>query len=291
VRSARAVRRVVAALAGATALAGGAVWAPAALGAEVQAEADGVQAAFTYEEGVAGAPLPYSSLRLRISREGTSYYEAPVSSHYCGSLCEPEPLGGGPLKSSPLTIADLEGDGVPQVVLALSTGGAHCCTVVQVFSYDPGVMVYRPIERDFGDPGALLSDLAGDGRLELETADDRFAYEFAPYAYSGLPLQVWQVHEDHFVNVTRQFPQQIAADATRQLHRFMATRREGLGNGLIAAWAADQELLGHRRLVAHRLAREAARGNLRSREHYGPSGDRFVKALMGFLRTRGYLPR
>ena len=52
----------------------------------------------------------------------------------------------------------------------------------------PGTSTYRSVEQDFGDPGAVIADLAGDRRLEFESADDRFAYEFAPYAYSGLPL-------------------------------------------------------------------------------------------------------
>jgi hypothetical protein len=261
--------------------------APVALGAEVHAEEGGVAATLTYREGT-GAALGYSGLHLTISRSGTSYYEAPVSSHYCATMCEPEQIGRGPDTTSPLAVADLEGDGVPSVMLELSTGGAHCCGVVQVFGYDPGVMAYRPIEHDFGDPGALLTDLAGNGELELESADDRFAYAFGPFVNSGLPLQVWEIREARFVNVTREFPHQIAANAAQQWHGFVAARREGLGNGLIAAWAADEELLGHRALVLSTLAREARRGNLRNRERSAPSGGAFVTALMRFLKRTGY---
>jgi hypothetical protein len=200
----------------------------------------------------------------------------------------PEPVGAGPTKSSPLAVEDLEGNGQPSIVLELSTGGAHCCSIVQIFSLDPGTMTYRSVERDFGDPGALVTDLAGDGRLEFQSADDRFAYEFTPYAYSGLPLQIWSFIEGRFIDVTKQFPAAIAADASRQLKGFLANRRQGYGLGLIAAWAADQELLGHDGQVRATLAHEARNGRLRSRGHYGPSGHAFVAELLRFLAHTGY---
>jgi hypothetical protein len=254
---------------------------------QVSAQEGVVSALLGYQEGV-GGNLPYFDLRLQITRAGESFYEQQVSSRYCLEGCVPEPIGAGPTKTSPLAVADLEGNGEPAVVLELSTGGAHCCTIVQVFSFDPGTMTYGPVERDFGDPGAVITDLAGDRHLEFESADDRFAYEFAPYAYSGLPLQVWSFHEGSFVNVTREFPKAIAADATRQFKGFMAYRRQGYGLGLIAAWAADQEMLGHGALVRRTLAREVRGHHLSSHEAPHGGGSAFVKKLMGFLKRTGY---
>jgi hypothetical protein len=260
---------------------------PASKHVVLSAQEGTVGAQLSYQEGV-GGNLPYFDLHLQITRAGESFYDQAVSSRYCGEGCVPEPIGAGPTKTSPLAVGDLEGDGQPAVVLELSTGGAHCCSIVQVFSFDPGTMTYRSVERDFGDPGALVTDLAGDGRLELESADDRFAYEFAAYAYSGLPLQIWSFTEGRFTDVTKQFPAAITADAARQLKGFLANRRQGYGLGLIAAWAADQELLGHDGLVRATLAREARHGRLRSRGHYGPSGHAFVVKLLRFLARTGY---
>ena len=118
--------------------------------------------------------------------------------------------------------------------------------------------------------------------------DDRFAYEFTPYAWSALPLQVWSFHEDRFVNVTTTYPKAIAADASRLFKGFEQARREREGNGLIAAWAADQYELGHGSLVRSVLAREERHNRLRSRERYGPSGAAFVRALNRFLTRTGY---
>jgi hypothetical protein len=198
----------VAVLACAAMLVLGADWTTSALGAEPAASRsqtasdDGVSAVLTYKEGL-GGPLPYFDLKLSISNSGTSFYEQPVSSRYCAGGCIPEELSGESGKPSSVAVADLEDNGQPQVVLQLNTGGAHCCTIVQVFSFDPGVMAYRSVEHDFGDPGALLTDLAGDGHLELESADDRFAYAFSSYAYTGLPLQIWRIEEARFVNGPR----------------------------------------------------------------------------------------
>jgi len=280
-------------LACAAVLALGAGWPTSALGAESAvsrsqtASEDGVSAVLTYKEGL-GGPLPYFDLKLSISNSGTSFYEQPVSSRYCDGGCIPEELSGESGKPSSVAVADLEANNQPQVVLQLNTGGAHCCTIVQVFSFDPGVMAYRSVEHDFGDPGALLTDVAGDGRLEFESADDRFAYAFSSYVYSGLPLQISRFVEGRFVNATKEFPAAIATNAADYLEGFRANRRQGHGLGAIAAWAADEELLGHGALVTRTLNREARLHNLRSAEGFAPSGRAFVAKLRRFLKKTGY---
>jgi hypothetical protein len=260
---------------------------PSSVSAEASAREGAVRAVLTYREGL-GRPLPYFDLKLSIARSGTSFYEQPVSSRDCPSGCEPLTLGNDSSQLSPLAVADLEANAQPNVVLELSSGGAHCCSVVQVFTYDPGTMTYGVAEHDFGDPGARLTELEGGVSPVFESADDRFAYKFAPYAYSGLPLQVWRFREGRFTNVTSGFPRAIAADAAVQLKGFMQTRREGNGLGLIAAWAADEYMLGHRALVARTLARELRHGRLRSKEHYAPSGAAFISSLNRFLKHSGY---
>jgi hypothetical protein len=287
------VYRAIAQLACATTLALGAGWTVSALGAEQavsrsqMASDEGISAVLSYQEGL-GGPLPYYDLKFAISRSGTSFYEQPVSSGYCASGCVPEDLSDEPGKPSSVSVTDLEGNGQPSVVLELNTGGAHCCTVVQVFSYDPGVMTFRSVERDFGDPGALITDVAGDGKLEFESADDRFAYAFTSYAYSGLPLEILRFEEGRFVDATKAFPAALATDAARWLKVFRANRRSGHGLGAIAAWAADEEKLGHHALVAHTLSREAQLHNLHSEAGQGPGGHAFIAKLQRFLKKTGY---
>ena len=246
-----------------------------------------VAATLDYEVNTgSSAGTTYSSEHLQISKMGASYYSAPLHSSACQSECALE-VGA----SGALTLADLEGNGQPDVILRLNSGGAHCCNILQVFSFDPGVMAFRKIERDFGDPSPKLVELGGIGQFAFLSGDDRFAYEFAPYAYSPLPLQIWQLHDGQFLDVTRNFPQQLAADASRQFRLFLFNRRLGLGLGCLAAWAADEDLLGHGRAVTALLARELRRHNLRSRESLSPGGGAFVKKLESFLEKSGYISR
>ncbi len=251
---------------------------------EVSATEGTVSATLTYRQSTHAAVAPLvSDLQLQISRAGVSVFATPVHSHFCEALCGLERFGTGPLR-----VKDLEADGQPNVVVELNTGGDHCCTVVQVYTYDPGASTYRVSEHDFGDPGALLTDVAGDERVELESADDRFAYAFTSFAFSGLPLQIWRFAKGQFSDATREFPQAIAADAKRQWGGFLANRRRGLGLGFIAAWAADEELLGNHGAVADTLAREARLRHLRSGDHLSPGGTRFVRKLQRFLLKTGY---
>lgn len=250
----------------------------------VTASLGDVAATLTYHQGSDSFGNPtFSQLRLLITNSGQSLHDEPVTSRFCGSECWVESFAGGPL-----FVKDLEGNGQPAVVLDLYTGGAHCCSVVQVFSYDPAVMTYRLTEHDFGDPGARLTDVDGNGSLQFESADDRFAYEFTSFAYSGLPRQIWRFQNGRFLDVTRQFPQAVAADARRQWRQFLADRRQGLGLGFIAAWAADEDLLGHGTAVTRTLAKQARLHQLRSRDGLSPSGSAFIRKLNRFLKKTGY---
>jgi hypothetical protein len=266
------------------------VAAPAATAAQqhsYRASSGIVEATLTYQQGSgAFGGSTYTQEQLQISRLGISSYEAPIHSRFCSPECALETIAG-----APLALAALEGNAEQDVIVQLNTGGAHCCTIVQIFSFDVAAKGFREIERNFGDPGATVSDLAGDGRLELESGDDRFAYEFAPYAYSPLPLQVWRPHEGRLLDVTKEFPQALATDASKQFHLFLFNRRLGLGLGCLAAWAADEELLGHGHAVSSLLARELRHHNLRSRDGIDQGGSAFLHKLERFLKQTGYTSR
>ncbi len=243
-----------------------------------------VSAALSYHAGSDRfGNATYSHQVLAIARAGSTRYEAPVRSPACSPECNLETFAGGPLQ-----VSELEGAGSPSVVLALNTGGAHCCTIAQIFSFDPRTAGYRSIERDFGDPGFRITDVATDGKLELESADDRFAYLFESFAFSGLPIQVLRLRAGKLVDSTREFPAAVRADAAQQLKAFLANRHAGLGLGFAAAWAADEALLGRSAQALARLGREARAGRLRSSDHLSPAGGRFVSLLRRRLHRLGY---
>ncbi|MGI8411953.1 MAG: hypothetical protein ACR2LV_04105 [Solirubrobacteraceae bacterium] len=158
--------------------------APAAASARTQtAHAGDVSARFSFTGRFPG----YSRERLQIRRARRVLYDEPVSSSYCNTKFSCAP-GAGSGSAPSVHVLDLESNGRPDVVLDLFTGGAHCCTVEQVFRLDRATVTYVKTERNFGDPGARIRDLRRDGRLAFLSADDLFAYAFTDFASSGFPL-------------------------------------------------------------------------------------------------------
>jgi hypothetical protein len=255
--------------------------APVASAKTQVAHGGGVTATFTF----AGRFPNYHGERLTIARAGTLAYAQPVTSQFC-KPCAP---GSALTRRPSVHVVDLEHTGVPDVVLDLYSGGAHCCTVEQFFSFDPISATYvKRTERDFGDPLVRIVDLGHNGRFQLLTADDRFAYEFTDFAGSGLPIQILEFSGGRFVDVTRHFRGPIARDAARWLRAFKGMARFHYEDsvGLIAAWAADEDLLGHFKLVRRYLAQQAAAGHLNA--PFNPGGKKFVTKLQRFLHTHGY---
>ncbi len=256
--------------------------APAALATTQTSSSGSVSATFTFQ----GKVPKFHGLHLTISRGGTVVYSQPVVAKFCGKLCWPGP---GISRRSSVQVVDLEGTGDPDVVLDLYSGGAHCCTVIQIFSFNAVSGTYAKTERVFGDPDAKIVDLGHNGRFEFLTADDSFAYAFTDFAASGLPIEILTFANGHFTDVTRSYPTLIAKDAALWLRAFKAQARQHYPDsvGVIAAWAADEELLGHTKLVNRYLHQQAAAGHLNA--PFAAGGTKFVAKLQKFLRRRGYV--
>lgn len=244
-----------------------------------------VTATFSY----LGSDFHSRDLRLAIHVNGKLRYDRLVAAQLCGNECWPGAFGAS---SSSVHIRNLGPDNRNDVVLDLYSGGAHCCTVEEVFTYDSTTKVYEMAQRDFGDPSAPLFDLGHNGRYEFESADDSFAYRFTDFAASGLPIEIVAFANGRFVDVTRHYPGLVASDARRWLRAYRSEASGGYSDstGLIAAWAADEDLLGHATLVERYLEQQASLGHLN--EAMGslePHGQAFIVSLDRFLRQRGYL--
>jgi hypothetical protein len=262
-----------------TLLAGLAACAPAAALA-----AGGGTASVSASVGLLGSGRAgSSSLVLEIARNGAVVYDQPVHASGCAGPCRDVPVPPG---KSVLHVLDLDGNGEPEVVLGLFTRGANCCFIDQVFSYDPGTQRYVTSQHNFLDAGATLTQLGA--RWVFKSGDSRVTESgFTDTADSGTPLQLWRFSARQFSDVTRRYPALIRSDAAMWMRVF--NRHVSNGVGLIAAWAADEDLLGQSVMVDSTLRSLAAQDKLRTPlglpQH---SATAFVDHLEKLLHKLGY---
>lgn len=238
------------------------------------------QAVVSASVGVAGTP---SHLVLSITRNGRVSYDRPVSGPGCGRRCSDVAVPPG---KSVLHVIDLDGDHEPEVVLGLFTGGANCCFIDQVFSFDAGSRTYVRSQHNFLSAGATLATLSG--RPVFKSGDARITEAgFTDTADSGTPIQIWRFAHGGFTDVTRSFPGLIRADAAHWMSAFNHHISNGVG--LIAAWAADEDLLGRSALVKTTLNGLAAQHKLRTPLGLPHNSETlFVTQLQKLLRKLGY---
>ncbi len=242
----------------------------------------GLTATLTYAGSYPRARDPH----LTIRRADLVLYRGAVRSRWCGATCWPNLVVPG---AKVLHVVQLEPRGPTDVVLDLWSGGAHCCTIEQV--YYPVARGYRMVEHEFGDAASRLVPMGTGGGIDFVSADDSFAYAFTDYAASGMPIEILAFSNGHFRDVTRSFPALIGRDATQWRRAFNAAAVNNYADtvGLVAAWAADEEMLGRPALVQRFLADQERAGHLNSAlSPVDPGGSRFVVALERFLRRHHY---
>jgi hypothetical protein len=247
----------------------------AALATTQTASSRGITASFSFS----GSGISFSKLHLKITRGAQVLYDQPVNAPTCGKQCDP--AASGPHQSS-VHIYDLAGNRRPDVVLELYSGGAHCCFIDEVYYPNASSSKYLSTGRDFGNAGAAIRRLSG--RYAFISTDNAFYYEFTDFAHSGAPIQIFRFFQHKFAVVTRTHPRLIAKDASSWWTAF--TQSYDNGTGLIAAWAADEDLLGNFSQVQSTLQTELNENHLNS--PLGPSGKKFITALNKFLARLGY---
>lgn len=245
---------------------------------ELRASSGNVSATVTWQQP---NDLEASDVELTIVRAGATAFSSGMTLD--GKETTFLPVG--------LKITDLDGNGELEVILDLYSGGAHCCTTSVVQQFDAVAAAYQTTAvHDWGNPGYRLENLDRAGPLEFVTGDDRFAYEFACYACSALPIQIWRYAPGGFDDVTRDFPRLVRKNAAGAWTDYrQALKRHEDVRGLLSAWAADKALVGKSAQAFRTLDRLAANGTLNGDSPW-PSGKRYVRELRSFLTKTGYLP-
>jgi len=225
--------------------------------------------------------------KLSITRQGVEL----VSNQALVPTGEEGTAPGDPLPRKSVLVSDLDKNGEPDVVVDLFTGGAHCCTYSLIYGYSAATGGYVRLKHQWGNVGYLLEDLDSNGVFEFNSGDDRFAYAFTSYAESRFPPQIWHYRAGRLVDVTRRFPKLVRKDARRLIRALPGYRRQRLDvRGFLAAYQADNYLLGRRQAARgwKQLRAMARKGQIRPVSGAGPSGKRYLKSLLRFLRRLDY---
>ena len=250
-----------------------------------RAQAGPVRAELSYRE----RNFSYREVRLKIVRGGRAAHDRPVQHVGCGSCPGWRPLGEGRV---PVAVADLEGDREPEVIVDVFTGGAHCCVYSLILRYLPKERAYKGKATYWGNYGYRLRDLDRDGVPEFDSADERFAYAFTAYVASVPPVRIWRYRAGRLADVTRRFPAEIARDARHNWAAYLKVRRSSFPEvrGILAAYLADQYLLGKEREGWQRLELAFRRGDLGRgplKDGYA-AGRAYLDNLRSFLEKHGY---
>jgi hypothetical protein len=225
---------------------------------------------------------------LVVTRAGAAAFDgSPVAA---GSPCVEDGCvyAASGKRDAPLQVADLDGDGEPEVLVDIYTGGAHCCALTEILRFNG--TTYAPFEASWGNIGYDLQDLNGDGRPEFVTADDAFSYAFSSYAGSFHPPLVLDYDasaKGSFRDVTRSFPALVRKNMKEALHTLGVARRKHYETlGVVSAYVADLYLLGRGREAQPYLRRARKRGDLRNATGKAPRN--FDRQLLAFLHKQGY---
>jgi hypothetical protein len=246
-----------------------------------RAQSGDVQAVFTYTWDP--AKFHFGKQRLTIKRLGET--------RLAGRL-RPPPRGG--VNAQPagffqhrrsVSLTDLDGDGEPEVLVDLYWGGAHCCWYTQIYRYVPATGKYRTNVHVWGDFSYVLADLEHDGRQEIVTRDDRFSYAFASFADSRWPVRILRYRLGKMTVETTAYPSEIRRDATELWHEALARKKPRNNQGIIAAWAADQAMLGHSKRAFATIDRLSRSGRI----HGELPRAHFERRLRRFLVRTDYL--
>ena len=261
----------------AAAAAAPAPWVPVV----VQKHSGAVEALLTVERQRASYGVyDFRHLHLRVTLGGKTVFDR--------GLCSAQTCGLGTQRT--LSLRNVWGDSVPEVLLDSYSGGAHCCFGTTVVFLD-GPPAGRTVFRLWGDPGYRL--VGRRGTTAFLSADDRFAYEFTSFAGSGLPLEVLTLDRGGaFQNVTRSWPDLIRADARQWWQAYVSQRGQAAADvrGVLGAWCADEYLLGQAPSCEHELTRALGRGYLQGPTLW-PAGQKFVALLHKQLKAWGYASR
>jgi hypothetical protein len=189
-------------------------------------------------------------------------------------------------KIAPPVLIDFDGDWEPEILVDVSSERTNCCNYSIIYTYDPKIQSYTKTSHFWGNgiKGRHMQDLDKDGTPEFISQDARFINEQDDEDNSARPIRIWHYGSTgDMIDVTRQYPSFIYADAVMHWERFEQANKvrkpdQVLVKDVLRAYLADKYLLGQE-VEGWGLVKEAYRAKGRQK---------YFDNLQKFLDTNGY---
>jgi hypothetical protein len=195
----------------------------------------------------------------------------------------------------------------PSVLVEGFTGGAHCCEVPVLYSYNSSTSQY--VKAVDMSPNNYKSSLAFDinggfrprlvgTKVLLQTEDDHFAYTFGCYACTPMPIVLDAFNGTKLTDVTAQHPSLLRREAaslfksaTMYAKGEHSPALSGIGPfGPLAAWTADECALDRGAQAWASVLRFQSAGELSDKIYFADTliKGSFVAQLRTFLLKGDY---
>ncbi len=203
-----------------------------------------------------------------------------------------------------ICVIRFKGESRPAVMVEGFSGGAHCCMVPVLYSFDATTSTYAKVldmsaanfksAMKFDPNDGYVAKTVG-GQVVLETGDGVFPYYFGCYACTPAPihLEVWGPRG--MLDVTGQHPQFVEANA-HQLWSGVVSEENGADGyyglfGSLAAWTAEECTIGRGASAWSQVQVLQSKGVLSDKHYYQGTfmtKGSFVPTLRSFLLKHGY---
>jgi hypothetical protein len=142
-----------------------------------------------------------------------------------------------------VSLKNIDGDHIPEVIVSNFSGGAHCCTNIEIYSWR-GTRFTETQTGFLDGEGGVFQDLNGDGKQEFLTSDNAFLYAFSSYAGSFPPSAIYEFRNGKLEEATRKYPKYLRSRLQEMFKVYKEQRNHSDINGVIAGYVAQKALVG-----------------------------------------------